>query len=102
MLCKGGERVAIINFIKEYWVIIAFFMGEIGVVYAFIQSIRKGIKCTLRNDILNIYDRCKDKKEITHYQLQSIKYSYDVYKKLKGNSFVDDIVKKVNEFNIVD
>ena len=92
----------ILDFIKEYWVLIAFFIGEVGVVYAFIQSIKKGIKCTLRNDILDIFDRCKDKKEITHYQLQSIKYSYDVYKKLKGNSFVDDIVKKVNEYKIID
>ena len=65
----------IIEFIKEYWVIITFFIGEIGVVWAFIQSIKKGIKCTLRNDILNIYDRCKEKEEITRYQLQSIKYS---------------------------
>ena len=92
----------IINFIKEYWVIIAFLVGEISVVWTFIKSVIKGIKCTLRNDILDIYDRCKDKQEITHYQLQSIKYSYDVYKKLKGNSFVDDIVKKINKFKIID
>lgn len=92
----------IINFIKEYWVIIAFFFGEIAVGWAYIQSIRKGIKCTLRNDILDIYDRCKESEKITHYQLQSIKYSYDVYKRLKGNSFVDDIVEKVNDFEIVD
>ena len=94
--------VEVIDFIKEYWVLIAFFVGEIGVVWAFVQSIKKGIKCTLRNDILDIYDRCKEKQEITHYQLQSIKYSYDVYKKLKGNSFVDDIVNKVNNFKITD
>ena len=94
--------MGILNFFKEYWAIIIFAMGEIGIVWAFIQSIRKGIKCTLRNDILDIFDRCKDKKEITHYQLQSIKYSYDVYKKLKGNSFVEDIVEKVNEFKIID
>ena len=92
----------IINFIKEYWVIIAFLVGEISVVWTFIKSVIKGIKCTLRNDILDIYDRCKDKQEITRYQLQSIKYSYDVYKKLKGNSFVGDIVKKVNKFKIID
>ena len=92
----------ILDCIKEYWVIITFFIGEIGVVWAFIQSIKKGIKCTLRNDILDIYDRCKDKQEITRYQLQSIKYSYEVYKKLKGNSFVDDIVKKVNNFKEID
>lgn len=94
--------MAVINFIKEYWVLIIFFAGEIGVVWGFIRAIRKGIQCTLRNDILDIYDRCKDKEEITHYQLQSIKYSYDVYKKLKGNSFVEDIVKKVNNFKVTD
>ena len=92
----------LLDFLKEYWVLIAFFIGEIGVVWAFIQSIKKGIKCTLRNDILDIYDRCKDKQEITRYQLQSIKYSYEVYKKLKGNSFVDDIVKKVANFKEID
>ena len=92
----------IISFIKEYWVLITFFVGQIGIVWALVQSIIKGIRCSLRNDILNIYDRCKDKEEITHYQLQSIKYSYDVYKKFKGNSFVEDIVKKVNNFKIVD
>ena len=92
----------IINFIKEYWVLITFFIGEIGVVWAFIKSIREGIKCSLRNDILDIYDRCKEKQEITRYQLQSIKYSYAIYKKLKGNSFVDEIVKKVDKFKEID
>ena len=92
----------ILEFLKEYWVLIVFFFGEVAVVWAFIQNIKKGIKCTLRNDILDIFDRCKDKREITHYQLQSIKFSYDVYKKLKGNSFVDDIVKKVNDYKIID
>ena len=92
----------VLNFIKEYWVLIVFFIGEIGVVWGFIKSIRKGILCTLRNDILNIYDRCRDKREITRYQLQSIKHSYDVYKKLKGNSFVSEIIEKVNDFEIID
>lgn len=92
----------IINFLKEYWVLITFFVGEIGVVWAFVRSITKGIKCSLRNDILDIYDRCKVTKTITQYQLQSIKYSYDVYKRFKGNSFVDEIVRKVNDFRIVD
>lgn len=92
----------IINFIKEYWALITFSVGQIVAVWMFVKNIKKGIKCTLRNDILDIFDRCKDKKEITHYQLQSIKFSYDVYKKLKGNSFVDDIVEKVNEYRIID
>ena len=92
----------VIDFIKEYWVLITFFFGEIGVVWAFVNNIKKGLKCSLRNDILDIYDRCKDTKKITRYQLQSVKYSYDVYKKFKGNSFVDEIVNKINGFEVVD
>ena len=92
----------IIKFLKEYWVVIAFFVGELVALFVFVRSIHRGTKCSLRNDILDIYDRCKDKKQITLYQLQSIKSSYEEYEKLKGNSFVKDIVDKVKEFEIVD
>ena len=92
----------LLSFIKEYWVLITAFFGELGVLYAFVININKSTKCTLRNDILDIYDRCKEQKKITHYQLQSMKYSYDRYKKLKGNSFVDEIIERVKEFELVD
>lgn len=92
----------VINFIKEYWVLISFFVGEIGALIIFAKSILKGTKCSLRNDILDIWDRCNEKKEITHYQLQSIQYSYELYKKLKGNSFVDEIMNRIKEFKIID
>lgn len=92
----------IINFIKEYWVLITFFIGEIGALIIFVKSIHRGTKCSLRNDILDIYDRCKEKKQITYYQLESIKSSYEEYRKLKGNSFVEEIVERVKEFEIID
>ena len=92
----------ILDFFKEYWLIITFFVGEIGVLYGFVVNINKSTKCTLRNDILDIYDRCKEKGKITHYQLQSMMYSYDRYKKLKGNSFVDEIIERVQDFELLD
>ena len=92
----------ILGFIKEYWVIITALIGEIAIILSFIHSIRKASKCSLRNDILDIYDRCKEDEKITYYQLQSINYSYDVYKKLKGNSFVDEIIERVKDFELVD
>lgn len=92
----------ILEFIKEYWVLITAFLGELGVLWAFVSNINKSTKCTLRNDILDIYDRCKESGKITRYQLQSIMYSYDRYKKLKGNSFVDEIIVKVQNFELVD
>ena len=92
----------ILNFIKEYWVIISFFLGELCALWLYVKNINKSIQCTLRNDILDIYDRCKDRKKITRYQLQSITYSYDRYKKLKANTFVKEIIEKISHFELVD
>lgn len=92
----------LINFVRDYWVIISFFFGEIAVLYGFVANINKSIKCTLRNDILDIYDRCEERGKITHFQLQSISYSYDRYKKLKGNSFIDEVMQKVKKFELID
>ena len=92
----------IMNFLKDYWVLITFFIGEIGALFVFAKTILKGTKCSLRNDILDIWDKCDEKKQITRYQLQSIEYSYALYKKLKGNSFVDEIMNRIKTFEIID
>ena len=95
--------MSILNFIKEYWVLISFFVAEIGVVYVFISSVKKALKCTLRKDILDIYDKCKEKREITMYQLQCVNYSYDIYRRFKGNSFVTTIVEtEMPKFTIIE
>ena len=92
----------ILQFLREYWVLITFCVGELTALFIFAKFTVEGIKCSLRNDILDIYDRCKDKKQITHYQLESIKYSYTIYKKLGGNSFVDEIIERIKHFELID
>ena len=92
----------VIDFIKEYWVLITFCAGEIGALLAFFGFALKAIKCSLRNDMLDIYDRCKKEKKITQYQLSSFNYSYDLYKKLKGNSFIAEIKEKIGDFELTD
>ncbi len=90
------------NFIKEYWVQITFALSFIIALLKFLKSMIEATKCSLRNDILDIYDRCKDKKQITEYQLESIKYSSELYFKLRGNSFVQEVVDRVKNFELVD
>lgn len=92
----------IIMLVKEYWVLIVFFFSILSSIFLFLKLIIQAIKCSLRNDILDIYDRCKDKETITHYQLESIRYSSEIYFKLKGNSFVKDIVNRVKKFKLID
>lgn len=94
--------VEVLNFLKEYWVIISFFIGELIALFAFAKVIIRILKCSLRNDMLDIWDRCKDNKQITRYQLQSFLYSYDLYKKLKGNSFIDEIKERIEKFEVID
>lgn len=92
----------ILDFLKNYWVLITFFIGEIGALVAFATVILKILKCSLRNDMLDIWDKCKDTKQITRYQLQSFLYSYDLYKWLKGNSFIDEIKERIEKFEVTD
>ncbi len=94
--------MALINFIKDYWVQIVFICTFIMTIYKFGKAMLEATKCSLRNDILGIYDRCKDTKKITKWQLESIEYSYKQYKMLKGNSFVETLVEKVEDFEIID
>lgn len=92
----------ILNFLKEYWVLITFFVSEISALLIFGGVILKILKCSLRNDMLDIWDKCKDTKKITRYQLQSFLYSYDLYKKMKGNSFIDEIKERLEKFEVID
>lgn len=93
----------ILEFIKNYWVIITFFAGIIGSLFVFIFYMIQAVKCSLRNDILDIYDRAVARgNKITHYELAALTHSADVYFKLKGNSFVKALMEKVKKFEIID
>ena len=92
----------VIQFLKEYWVIISFFITELIALIVFASLVLKILKCSLRNDMLDIWDKGKETKRITRYQLQSFEYSYDLYKKLKGNSFIDEIKDRLERFEVID
>lgn len=98
-----------LNFLKEYWFLITFLLAQIGFLISFYKRIKQSAidtkeatKCSLRNDILEIYDRCKEDKKITHYELEAIQHSSELYFKLGGNSFVRAIVERVKSFELVD
>lgn len=84
----------ILTFIRDYWTQILFLVGLIFFILNWIRA----TKCSLRNDILQIYDQCKDVKEISLYQLEALSLSYELYKKLRGNSFVENIYKEVQNY----
>lgn len=90
------------QFLKDYWPQILYAIGIAGVIVAQIKASREATKCSLRNDILQIYTECKDQKKITLYQLEAISISYELYKKLKGNSFVQAIYDEVQTYEKIE
>ena len=44
----------------------------------------------------------KEQKQITKWQFESIEKSYKLYKFFNGNSFVENLVEKVENFEIID
>lgn len=92
----------LINFIESHWKLISFVITEIGFLVVFAFAMIQSVKCLLRNDILAIYDRCKDERKITYWQLDSIEKSYKLYSFFRGNSFIKDLVDRVRKFEVID
>lgn len=97
-----GVVNAFLGGIHDHWVLISFFAGQLYIFSNTISTVYDGVRATLRNDILELYDKCKMDKQITKYQLKAMEDSYTLYKKLKGNSFVDDIYEKIKKYEIID
>ena len=86
------------KFISNYWTQIIFIVGlAIGFIKLEI-AYREGTKCSLRNDILQIYNQYREKREIPLYDFEAISLSYGLYKKYKGNSFVDSIWSEIQTY----
>ena len=78
-------------------------MKEIrGIINRDKQDYIDGILCVLRNEILSIYCKRKDKKKITMQEKQAINCSFKIYKDNGGNSFVEDIVEEMNTYKVID
>ena len=88
----------ILKFLKEYWTQIIFFVGMLAMAKSYLDA----TKCSLRNDILEIWDRCKDSQTITPFQLESYTNSRDLYFKLKGDGFVHALDEKIMKFKVKD
>ena len=89
---------------SEIIALISEILALIGILVGCIVSIGKvmnGTKCLLRSEMLRIYYRHRDTGEIRQYEYENFVYLYEVYKKLKGNSFIDKIYAEVKKWIII-
>ena len=86
------------------------FLGYIGAIVAALaslyrlwkemQTIREGVKCLLRSEILHIYHKSKDNRALRQYEAENFCMLYKAYKALGGNSFVDEIYEQTTEWRV--
>ena len=91
-----------IKFIQQYWTQIVFFISVVGSLVKIMIDNNQAVKCSLRNDMLEIWDKCKDTETITKYQLESFMSSRDLYYKKNGDGFIHVIDNKIQTFKIID
>ena len=66
-----------------------------------IDDIREGQKCTLRAAMLRTYYKHCETRTIRQYEKENFIFMYKAYKRLGGNSFIDDIHKEVSSWHVV-
>lgn len=64
-------------------------------------DIRRGVQCMLRQQMLEVYYKCRENRTIRQYQYENFVMSYRAYKALGGNSFIEHIKNEVDEFEVV-
>ena len=79
------------------------FVSLAGLIVSVAVSIRKvfaGQRCMLRSDMLRIYYRHRDEATIRQYERENFDMLYEAYKKLHGNSFIDDVYDEVRKWKV--
>ena len=81
--------------------------GVLGYLVAKVKDYKKqdtnqeeALKCLLRSNITSKYYVYNELKEIPLYEKENIDYMFEQYKLMGGNSYVERIVKEINDLPI--
>lgn len=80
--------------------ILGFLVGKVKTYKARENNQEKALKCLLRSAITSKYYVYTELKEIPSYEKENIIYMYEQYKAMGGNSYIDNIMKEINELPI--
>lgn len=64
-------------------------------------DLREGQRCLLRAEIVRIYYRHLEDRQLKEYEYNNMEKCYEAYKALKGNSFIDRLHREMLEWDIM-
>ena len=62
----------------------------------------KALVALLRHEIVNVYVQHNESKTIPFFLKESVLIIYEVYKALGGNSFVEQLIREIKTWTVVD
>ena len=65
------------------------------------RKVIDGQKCLLRADMLRTYYRHRDDAKIRQYEYENFLTTYDAYRALGGNSFIEHIYDEVTDWEVI-
>lgn len=65
-----------------------------------LDKLREGQKCLLRSQMLLIYYRHREEKQIRQYEYENFMLMYAAYKALIGNSFIDKVKDELGTWEV--
>lgn len=74
--------------------------GLIGKVIIDARAQREATKSLLRTEMVKAYYKYRNNKKMPYYIRSAWYEDYASYKKLKGNSFVDDLKGEIDEWEV--
>lgn len=77
--------------------IIGYFMGKIKSYKNRDKRQEEALKCLLRSSITSKYYVYSELGEIPYYEKENIDIMFEQYKNMGGNSYVETIVKEINQ-----
>ena len=65
------------------------------------KALQEGQRCLLRSEIVRIYYRHHDDRQLREYEFKNMEQCHGAYKILGGNSFIDHIYGEMQEWDII-
>lgn len=100
------EEVIPMDYLKEIANAIGYISAIVGAIIAVVKfynewkKAKDGQLCLLRNEMLKIYYKYKDREELPQYEAQNFTMMYTAYKARGGNSFIDEVRNHVVEWEL--
>ena len=95
-----GEIIAIVTEIAALIGVLIPVFRTIRKMSATVKLISDGARCQLRSDMLQTYYEKKQSKLIEEYEIENFIKTYNAYKALGGNSFIDRVYDEVMEWEV--